>query len=308
MTTSESMTDYMEVLARKQKGEPPAGYGYKADVAMGVGFWKDESSGVNILEKPTIIPSGKAEHQGYVILFAYSSEEGIKSLLEGGLPPMLPCTTKEPKSFGSKAAIADNFGNKDPQAAVKKGTSDYCVAFRVPAELATQVDTPGRDLWIVRFDQDLISPFLQVVKEGDMAKVRMALDSGISGQTVDEDGVSALMMAAMNGNLEMCQALLDKGATVNTPEPHSSRTPLMFAAQGGSTAVVELLLGKKADPAKADSEGGTALMWAAVANKSDTAKLLAGFGSTDAKNGKGQTALQVAEAMGHAATVAVLKA
>mmetsp|Transcript_69289 Transcript_69289/g.206314 ORF Transcript_69289/g.206314 Transcript_69289/m.206314 type:complete len:309 (-) Transcript_69289:117-1043(-) len=308
MATSECMADYMEILARKQRGEPPAGYGYKADIAMGVGFFREESTGVKVLEKPVIVPSGKPEYQGYVVLFAYSSEEGVKSLLEGGLPPMLPASKKEPKDFASKAAIADNFGNKDAEASVKKGTSDFCVALRVPSDLATQVDAPGRDLWIVRFDQDVISPFLQAVKDGDVASVRKGLDFGISGQTVDEDGVSALMMASEKGSVETCLALLERGASVNAAEPISGRTALMFAAQGGFADVVELLVGKSADPAKADSEGATALMWAAVANKADTAKLLAGFGSTDLKNEKGQTALAVAEAMGHAATAAVLKA
>lgn len=307
MTTCEDMAAYMEVLTRKQRGEPPAGYGYKADVAMGVGFFREEQSGVKVLEKPVIVPSGKSDFQGNMVLFAYSSEDGVKSLLEGGLPPMLPCTSKDPKSFASKAAIADNFGNKDAEASVKKGTSDFCVAFRVPAELATKVDTPGRDLWIVRFDQDLISPFLQAAKEGDAAILQKGVDSGISGQTVDECGVSALMMAATKGSLESCQVLLQHGAEVNTAEPLSGRTPLMFAAQGGFNDVAELMIGKKADLSKADSEGGTALMWAAVANKADTAKLLAGFGSKDQKNAKGETALAVAEAMGHAATVAVLK-
>mmetsp|Transcript_25810 Transcript_25810/g.80476 ORF Transcript_25810/g.80476 Transcript_25810/m.80476 type:complete len:309 (-) Transcript_25810:93-1019(-) len=308
MTACEYMADYMEVVARKQRGEPPSGYGYKADIDMGVGFFREEKTGVKVLEKPVVIPSGKPEHQGYVVVFAYSSQEGVKSLLEGGLPPMLPATKKEPKEFDSKAAIADNFGNKDAEASVKKGTSDFCVAMRVPAELATKVDTPGRDLWIVRFDQDVVSPFLQAAKVGDAAMVTKGVESGISGQTVDEDGVSALMMAAMNGSLETCQVLLDHGASANAPEPISGRTPMMFAAQGGGTAVVELMLGKKADPSKADSEGQTALMWAAVANKADTAKVLAGFGFTDMTNEKGQTALAVAEAMGHAATVAVLKA
>mmetsp|Transcript_68724 Transcript_68724/g.201200 ORF Transcript_68724/g.201200 Transcript_68724/m.201200 type:complete len:309 (+) Transcript_68724:84-1010(+) len=308
MAACECMADYMEVVSRKQRGEPPAGYGYKADVAMGVGFFREENNGVKVLEKPVVIPSGKSEVQGYVIVFAYSSEEGIKSLLSGGLPPMLPATKKEPKEFPSKAAIADNFGNKDAEAAVKKGTSDFCVAMRVPAELATKVDAPGRDLWIVRFDQDVISPFLQAAKDGDVAMVKKGVESGIKGHTVDEEGVSALMMAAFKGSLETCQVLLEHGADASAAEPASSRTPLMFAAQGGATDVAELLLGKKADPSKADAEGATALMWAAVANKADTAKVLAGFGSTDMKNAKGQTALAIAEAMGHAATVAVLKA
>merc|ERR1719350_459923 len=114
------------------------------------------------------------------------------SILEGQLPPMLPCTTKDPNDFGSLEAIADNFGSKDPKAV--SSNCEYCVAFRVPAHLATKADTPGRDLWIVRFDQDLVSPFLQACKEGSLEKVKRGLDHFGTAELVDELGVSALMM------------------------------------------------------------------------------------------------------------------
>lgn len=298
----------MEAVARRQKAEPPDNYGYKADVGMGIGFLREVNNGCNVLEKPVIIPSGKPLFQGYITLFAYSSQEGVTSLLSGQLPPMLPATKKEPSEFKTKAEIADNFGNKDAEKSVQKGTSDFCVAFRVPAELATQVDTPGRDLWIVRFDQDVISPCLQAAKEGDVAMVTKGLESGIPGDIVDEDGVSALMMAAMQGSSETCQALLDKGADPDGAEPYGGKTPLMFAAQGGSTNVVELLLGRKADPSKVDSEGATALMWAAVAGKAATARTLVGHSSAEVRNKQGETALAIAEKMGHAETISVLKA
>mmetsp|Transcript_69570 Transcript_69570/g.225132 ORF Transcript_69570/g.225132 Transcript_69570/m.225132 type:complete len:309 (-) Transcript_69570:121-1047(-) len=308
MAKVESMADFMEAIARKMKADVPAEYGYKADISMGVGFYQEAKTGVKVLEKPVVIPSGQPLNQGYVVLFAYSSEEGVLSLLQGQMPPMLPATKKEPKEFESKAAIADNFGAKDGEASAKKGTSNFCVVFRVPAELATKVDTPGRDLWIIRFDQDVISPFLQAAKEGDAAMVQKGLDSGISGAVVDEDGVSALMMAAMIGSVETCTALLDKGADPSSAEPHNGKTPLMFAAQGGHTSTVEFLLGKKADASKADTEGGTALMWAATANKPETVKMLMSYGYLDVKNHEGVTALAIAEKLGHKETVAVLKA
>jgi len=308
MVSCASLADYMEAIGRKQKAEPPESYGYKADVAMGVGFFRAADVGVNVLEKPVTIPNGKPLQQGYVMLFVYCSEEGVTSMLSGQLPPMLPGTKKEPTEFGSKAEIADNFGNKDAEEAVKTGTSDFCVAFRVPAELATKVETPGRDIWIIRFDQDTVGPFLQAAKEGDVALVSKGLDSGIHGEAVDEDGVSALMMAAMKGSLETCQVLLDNFADPNGSEPTAGRTSLMFAAQGGATTVVELLLGRKADPSKADAEGNTALIWAAVANKAATIKVLQQFGFSDMTNKEGLTALAIAEKMGHTDATTTLKA
>jgi len=297
---------YMEALARKQKADPPSGYGYKADLGMGVGFFKEEKTGCQVLEKPVIIPSGQLNFQGNLIMYAYCSEEGVKSILEGQLPPMLPCTKKEPKDFDSLAAIADNFGATDPQA--KSGNSAFCVPFRVPAELTSQAETPGRDLWIVRFDQDLVSPFLQAAKTGDKAKIVAGLEEGVASETVDEQGVSALMMAASVGSAETCEVLLTKSANVNYAEPTNKRTPLMFAAQGGFTDVVKVLVGAKADPLQVDSEGQTALMWAAVANKALTASALAPLGGKDLTNQQGLTAMAIAEKMGHADATAALKA
>lgn len=302
---SAAFADYVEALARNLKAEPPARYGYKADIALGVGFFVEERTGCKVLEKPVLIPSGEANHQGYLVLFAYCSKDGVESLLQGALPPNLPATRREPTDFESLAAIADNFGAKDPQAAA--GNSEYCVAVRVPVDIATQAETPGRDIWMVNFSQDKVSPLLQAAKEGDAVAVRKALEAGARGDFADEDGITALMMAAMAGSGDSSKALISKGAAVNAAEPTSHRTALMFAAQGGHTEAIKVLLAASADASKVDSEGQTALMWAAAANKADTAKLLLKSGHKDLKNQEGLTALDIAEKMGHAATVAVLK-
>mmetsp|Transcript_11216 Transcript_11216/g.25173 ORF Transcript_11216/g.25173 Transcript_11216/m.25173 type:complete len:310 (-) Transcript_11216:110-1039(-) len=303
------LADYMEAIARKQKCEVPEGYGYKADLAMGVGFYLEAKTGCLVLEKPIIIPSGKPYFQGYMVLFTYTSKEGVELMLQGGLPPQMPATSKEPGAFESKEAIANNFGIKEPGTEAAKKNSDYCTAVRVPVELCHKVEVEGRDIWMVRFDQDVVTPFLQAAKEGNAEKVSKILQSGeVDGSVVDEDGVSPLQMAAFVGSVETCKALMSKGSDVNYQEPKSSRTPLMFAAQGGHTDVVKLLREAGADVAKADSEGQTALMFAALAGKADTCKYLASCGAKDAKNGEGMTALAIAEGIGHAEAVAVLKA
>jgi len=302
----EKLADYMEAIARRQNPSMVKGYGYQADVALGVGFLREENHGCKTLEKPVIIPSGTTEYQAYMMLFAYTQKAGLEGLLQGQLPPVLPATTKEPKNFESLTAIADNFGAKDPQAAAVN--TAFCVALRVPIGLATKAEVEGRDIWMVRFDQDKISPFLQAVKEGDVATVKQGLAAGISGAVVDEDFISALMIAAMSGNSEMCEALLEGGADVNHVEPQGNKTALMFAAQSGSPTAVQLLLTKNGDPSKVDNEGATPLMWAAVSNKADCAKVLASQGLKDVRNKEGLTALEVAQRMGesHAAAAAVL--
>jgi len=301
------MSDYMEAVARKQKLEPPSGYGYKADVALGVGCWLEEHTGVQVLEKPVCIPSGKKEVQGYIMLFGYCGKDGMEHILQGGLPPQLPATQKEPREFSSMAHIADNFGNKDPQAAASN--SAFCVAFRVPADIAHKVDTPGRDIWMIRFDQNIVAPYLQAVKEGSVEKVKGAL-SNFPGDVFDEEGVSALMMAAFGGWDETCQALINNKADVNAHDPAGLKTPLMFAAQGGHSKMVSQLLAANADPSKADQEGLTPLMWAAVAGKTEVAKVLKPVSPLDAVTKEGQypglNAKQLAEKMNHKDVLAVL--
>jgi len=298
------MAEYFEKVAREQHLEPPQGYGYKADVPLGVGCWVDQQSTCKVLEKPVCIPSGAPHHQGYLMMYGYGKKEAMVSILEGQMPPMLPCTMKDPKEFGSLEAIADNFGNKDPKAAAKD--CEYCVAFRVPADLVTKVETPERDLWLVRFDQDLVSPFLQFCKEGNAAMVAKGVAHFGKGEIVDETGISGLMMAAMGGWQETCQALLDARADASAAEPRQQRTPLMFAAQGGHTGAVSALLAARADAAKADADGNTALMWAAVGGRTAVVQLLAPVSPKDAKDKEGRTARQIAEQMKHSETAAAL--
>jgi len=307
MAPAPCLADFMEAVARKQKAEPPMRYGYKLEVDLGIGFYREEQTGCQVVEKPVIIPSGRKEFLGSAVFFAYCGKEGMMQLLQGACPPVLPASKKEPADFASLEAIADNFGAKDAKAASTNAM--YCVPLRVPVEIVNQAQVPGRDIWMVQFNLDKISPFLQAAKEGDAAKVKsiIADPEGVKGPIVDEDGVSALMMAAFAGSAETCQALLSGGAEINYAEPDQNRTALMFAAQGGYSQVVQALVNSKADASKADSEGQTALHWSAVANKAETAKLLTVHCPREAKNREGLTAFAVAEKMKHADTVAALR-
>mmetsp|Transcript_32500 Transcript_32500/g.74261 ORF Transcript_32500/g.74261 Transcript_32500/m.74261 type:complete len:307 (-) Transcript_32500:209-1129(-) len=303
---STPLADFMEATARRQMGaEVPQGYGYKADIELGVGFYREERTGVQVLEKPIVIPSGQPLYQGYMVLFAYGSKDAVLSILQGQLPPHLPASQKEPRAFASLEAIADNFGAQDP--AKKKEHSSYCVPLRVPSDIVAQAQLADRDIWMVNFAADKVSPFLQAVKEGDLESVKTGLTGGMSANTVDEDGVSVLMMAAMGGHTDLCKALLAQSADPSVAEPINSRTPLMFAAQGGHQGVVEALLSAQADTTRQDSEGQTALMWAAVAGKALVAKLLAAQPGKDATNAQGLTAFAIAEKMGHSDTAVALK-
>jgi len=137
------------------------------------------------------------------------------------------------------------------------------------------------------------------------------LDSGLVKATaMDEQGVSALMMAACEGHLQVCQTLIKNGAEVNHEEVLTKKTALMFAAQAGHASIVELLLNANADASKLDNEGCTALMWAATAGRKDVAALLVAKAPATkaAKNAQGQTAMDLADKMGHKEALIVMGA
>eukprot|EP00929_Paragymnodinium_shiwhaense_P070786 TRINITY_DN358_c0_g5_i2.p1 TRINITY_DN358_c0_g5~~TRINITY_DN358_c0_g5_i2.p1 ORF type:complete len:343 (-),score=87.75 TRINITY_DN358_c0_g5_i2:550-1443(-) len=296
----------MEASARGHKADIPEGYGYKGDVGYDTGFFLDSRTGCMVHHKPVVLPSGNPGFQGYMMLFAYCGKEGMEAFLQGGMPPMMPATQKAPSDFATLAAIAANFGHAKPETATEN--SRYCFAFRVPADLATKADAPGdRDIWVIRLDQDTITPVLQAASEGNMKLVSDGLKAGVSGAIVDHVGTSALMMAAMSGSAEVCKALVEHGAEVNLVEPVGSKTALMFAAQGGHLEAGKFLIENKADASKVDNEGATALMWAALAGKAQMVRLLLLQGQKDVKNKEGLTALDIAKKVGHADTVKALE-
>merc|ERR1719329_851105 len=152
---------------------------------------------------------------------------------------MLPATKKEPAEFDSTEAIANNFGTRELW-------GHYCIAFRVPLVLMTRADWPGRDVWMVRFDQDIISQVFSSCIAGEGERVQKLLESGgVRGDIVDEDQVSALMMAAVGGSTKAVQALVQYGAIVNYTDP-THRSALFYSAQYGTVEAAGALCQCKA--------------------------------------------------------------
>eukprot|EP00913_Durusdinium_trenchii_P026267 g24646.t1 len=249
----------------------------KADTELGIGYWMEIKTGCKVVEKPVIVPSGLDHHQGYRILYAYCGKdlEGVESLLEGALPPMLPATAKEPKEFATLEAIAENFGAKDPKARGTMYLSDLMASYASPSWLTVspQLGMPSLSAWPAtattasgsHTGAALLTGGSAAAKTKNAAKLAAGLKEGVKGDVVDEEGVSALMMAASEGGAEACEVLL-KG--------------------GNHLEAVKTLLAAKADTTKVDSEGNTALHWAAVAGGLETARLLASLGQKTTKNAK----------------------
>lgn len=90
-----------------------------------------------------------------------------------------------------------------------------------------------------------------LIKRGDEAGLRAALESGLDPNLANQNGWSLLMLAGLEGATPLGQLLLDAGAAVDNRN-RNGETPLSLAAQKGHLTFAKLLLthgaGKDAMP------------------------------------------------------------
>ena len=171
---------------------------------------------------------------------------------------------------------------------------------------------------------------LDAIKDGDTARVAVALNRGADINIKDGEGAPAIVDAALFGNTLMIELLLERGADPNAATPagltalhagagdigkartliahganvnaktKAGRTPLLIAArQDGAYPSVKLLLEKGADvqvtdtvPSFGAGPGANALMLAAKTSDVRTARLLVQYGlDVRTKTPNGDTAL-----------------
>jgi uncharacterized protein len=180
---------------------------------------------------------------------------------------------------------------------MKKSRSVVCLTLASALLLSTSIvraEAPALD-----------SGYFAILRSGDVAKLRAALDHGASARARDAQGNTPLMLSAIHGDVESLRLLLDRGADVNATNKVGA-TALMRAAT--DHARVALLLDRGADVHVRSAFGNTALLLAArPANSHRTVKLLLDRGA-DAKatNVFGATTLMAAAAGGDKETVRVL--
>jgi ankyrin repeat protein len=137
----------------------------------------------------------------------------------------------------------------------------------------------------------------------------LLIDKGADPEDTGCSGASPLWMAASAGRKETVELLLAKGAKLTVMDS-GGYTPLHEAAGGGHTEVVHLLLAKGADPniqAK-DARGLTPLHYAVLNGEREVvAALIAAGASPQAKGKDGSTPLAIAEKLGRAEIIALLK-
>uniref|UniRef100_A0A383WG28 Uncharacterized protein n=1 Tax=Tetradesmus obliquus TaxID=3088 RepID=A0A383WG28_TETOB len=150
------------------------------------------------------------------------------------------------------------------------------------------------------------TPVIEAAANGHVDILKLMLQRK-ADPTQKLDGNSALHMAAHFGHqaaIEVLAAELEMPAAALAAN-NEGKTPLMLACSlpAGGEAVVQYLLGIRADPAAADAAGNNALHHAALAGNAALVKLLLDSGKAGpvaqaAANSNGRTPLHVAACFG----------
>jgi len=98
-------------------------------------------------------------------------------------------------------------------------------------------------------------------RNGDLIKVKTALEKGANPNAKDDNGWTPLYRAAHKGHVDVVRVLLERGANPNAKN-NIGGTPLHIAAYFGHVEIVKLMLERGADPLIADSRGRIPLDYA----------------------------------------------
>ena len=94
-------------------------------------------------------------------------------------------------------------------------------------------------------------------RDGDLARLRAVLATGVDVDARDGYGNTALHCAANNGRLTCLKALLAAGASVYSASHGGRFTPLHYASQHGHAACIRALIAADSDVNRADRDGRT---------------------------------------------------
>ncbi|WP_336485564.1 ankyrin repeat domain-containing protein [Methylobacterium nigriterrae] len=144
----------------------------------------------------------------------------------------------------------------------------------------------------------------QYARAGHAEELAALFAQGLPANLRNDKGDSLLMLAAYNGQEAATRVILEAGGD---PELANDRgqTPLAGAAFKGETGIARLLLAHGARVDGTGEGGRTALMLAAMFNRTEMVDLLLAHGADpDRRDGTGQSAAEMARAMGAADTPA----
>jgi len=131
---------------------------------------------------------------------------------------------------------------------------------------------------------------------GDDAAIRTAVESGTNVDAPGKAGRTGLLIAVHNSNLRTAKTLLDLGANPAAADKNG-KTPLMWAASRGYNDLLKDMLAKKPELNAQDNAGYTAAHHAANMNNVAGYNLLKSAGANVTLTDKrGRTASDIAEA------------
>jgi ankyrin repeat protein len=84
-----------------------------------------------------------------------------------------------------------------------------------------------------------------LIKRGDEAGLRLALEQGLDVNLANQNGWTLLMLAAVEGNVPIGRLLIEKGASLDARN-NKDESALMLATHRGFTLFAELLNGAAA--------------------------------------------------------------
>lgn len=142
--------------------------------------------------------------------------------------------------------------------------------------LGVHVDSTNSSGW---------SALKRATVEGHQDVAALLLEHGADANMADEEDWTPLLNAVENRDLDMVRLLLSKGADPNAApdivaeEDQKGFSALMRAAHYGELEIVESLIAAGADLAQADSDGVTAINYAALHRHPDCLRLLLRHGA-----------------------------
>ena len=119
-----------------------------------------------------------------------------------------------------------------------------------------------------------VTPLSLACTNGNSGLVEMLLRAGADPNAPLPGGETPLMTAARTGSLASVKALLARGAAVDARDEARSQTALMWAAAEGHAAIVQELIGAKADVRARLQSGFTPLLFAVRGGHLDVVRVL----------------------------------
>lgn len=122
-----------------------------------------------------------------------------------------------------------------------------------------------------RQQREVVKPgvrgLIKAAAEGNITKVRRAIETGVNINSFDEVGETALRAAVVRNHLEIVQLLIEAGADVNAVI--QGMTVLHHAAMFSNSEIVQYLIRAGADINRRDADGFTPLMRTATSPYDD---------------------------------------